>query len=260
MDILEQLALQTKERVKNSMELISADEMKYMALSMQDDTFDFEIALSKKGLSFIAECKKAMPVIGTVAVGTHFVETASELENAGADCISVVTEPKWFLGCRDHLRLIVNEVSVPCLRKEAVVDEYMIYESKIMGAKAVLLIPSLLTDDELRSYIQVCDSLGISAFIETCCEKDIKRSLNAGARIIVVDNRDLRDFSIDPERCLRLRDSVPSDVIYVAEGGIATPEQIKRLRAADVDAVIIGEALMRAANRTEKLNELRAKV
>lgn len=259
MDILEHLISQTKARVKNSMELISADEMKYMALSMQEDIFDFEIALSKKGLSFIAECKKAMPVTGTIAEGIHIVEAASELENAGADCISVVTEPKWFLGCRDHLRIVVNEVSVPCLRKEATVDEYMIYESKIMGAKAVLLIPSLLTDEELRRYIQVCDSLGISAFVETCYEKDIDRALNAGARIIVVDNRDLRDFSIDPERCLRLRSKVPSDVIYVAEGAISTPEQIKRLRSEGVDAVIIGEALMRAENRTEKLNELRAR-
>jgi indole-3-glycerol phosphate synthase len=233
--------------------------MKYMALSMQDDTFDFEIALSKNGLSFIAECKRAMPVVGIIAEGHHIVDTASELETAGADCISVVTEPKWFNGCRDHLRLIVNEVSIPCLRKEAVVDEYMIYESKIMGAKAVLILPSVITDEELRRFINVCDSLGISAFVETCREEDIKRALNAGARIITVDNRDLRDFSVDPERCLRLRDAVPSDVIYVAEGGISTPEQIKRLREANIDAVIIGEALMRAEDRTAKLHELRAK-
>ncbi|MDO4862923.1 MAG: indole-3-glycerol phosphate synthase TrpC [Ruminococcus sp.] len=259
MNILETLVSAAHERVETSKQLIAADEMKYMALSMQEDDFDFEMALSKKGLSFIAECKKAMPDAGVIAKGTHFVETAAELETAGADCISVVTEPKWFLGCRDHLRLIVNEVSVPCLRKEAVVDEYMIYESKIMGAKAVLLIASLLTEDELRSYIKICDSLGISAFIEVYNEEDIRRALRAGARMITADNRDLNDCSIDPERCLRLRNEVPRDVIYIAEGGISSPEYIQRLREADVDAVVIGTALMSAEDRTAKLHELRGK-
>ncbi|SEK72990.1 indole-3-glycerol phosphate synthase [Ruminococcus sp. YRD2003] len=259
MNILEELSAATRERVETSKRLISADEMKYMALSMQDDTFDFEIALSKKGLSFIAECKRAMPTIGTIAEGHHIVDTANELENAGADCISVVTEPIGFNGCRDHLRLIVNEVSIPCLRKEAVVDEYMIYESKIIGAKAVLLIPSLISDDDFRSYIAICDSLGLSAFVECCSEEDIKRALSAGSRIITVDNRNLTDFSIDHERCIRLRDTVPSDVIYVAEGGISTPEQIARLREVNVDAVIVGTALMQAEDRTAKLHELKGR-
>lgn len=259
MNILESLASAAHERVETSKQLIPADEMKYMALSMQEDTFDFEIALSKKELAFIAECKKAMPVTGVLSSGSHFIETASELETAGADCISVVTEPKYFLGCRDHLRLIANEVSVPCLRKEGIVDEYMIYESKIIGAKAVLLIPSVLSDDNLREYIKICDTLGISAFLETTSEEDIKRSLKAGARIITVDNRDLRDCSIDPERCIRLRKNVPSDVIYVAEGGISTVEYINRLREANVDAVVIGSALMSAEDRTVKLHELRGK-
>lgn len=259
MNILETLVSAAHERVETSKQLIPADEMKYMALSMQEDDFDFETALSKKGLAFIAECKKAMPVMGVISQGNHFVETAAELETAGADCLSVVTEPKWFLGCRDHLRLIANEVSIPCLRKEAVVDEYMIYEAKIMGAKAVLLIASLLTEDDLREYIKVCDSLGISAFIEVYTEEDIKRALRAGARMIAVDNRDLNDCSVDMENCLRLRKTVPSDVIYIAEGGISTPEYIQRLRNAGVDAVIVGTALMQAEDRTAKLHELRGR-
>lgn len=259
MNILDTLVAASRERVENSKKLISADEMKYMALSMQDETFDFETALSKKGLSFIAECKKGMPITGVFPTGHHYIELANDFENAGADCISVVTEPNYFLGCRDHLRIVVNEVSVPCLRKEAIIDEYMIYETKIIGAKAVLMIPGLLNDDELREYIKVCDSLGISALMETVTEEDIKRSLNAGARIIAVDNRDIRDCNIDPERCLRLRDTVPSDVIYVAEGGISTVEEIKRLREAKVDAVIIGSALMEAEDPTAKLKELRGK-
>jgi len=259
MNILEELTAATRERVETSKLLIPADEMKYMALSMQDDTFDFEIALSKNGVSIIAECKKAMPIKGVLTQGTHFLEVAAELETAGADCLSVVTEPKYFIGCRDHLRLIVNEVSVPCLRKEAVIDEYMIYEAKIMGAKAVLLIAALNTDDELRDYIKICDSLGISAFVEVCSEDDVKRALAAGARIITVDNRDLRDCSVDPDRCCRLRNTVPSDVIYVAEGGIATADDIRRLRDAGIDAAVVGTALMQAEDRTAKLRELRGR-
>ena len=149
MNILDTLIAASRERVENSKKLISADEMKYMALSMQDDTFDFETALSKKGLSFIAECKKGMPITGVFPTGHHYIELANDFENAGADCISVVTEPNYFLGCRDHLRIVVNEVSVPCLRREAIIDEYMIYETKIIGAKAVMMIPGLLNDDEL---------------------------------------------------------------------------------------------------------------
>ncbi|MCQ2491218.1 MAG: indole-3-glycerol phosphate synthase TrpC [Ruminococcus sp.] len=259
MNYLDTLSSAARERITNSKQLIPADEMMYMALSMPDGTFDFETSLSKKKLSIIAECKKAMPDVGDIAEGHHIVETASELEDAGAACLSIVTEPVYFRGCRDHMRLITNEVSIPCLRKEAIIDEYMIYESKIIGAKAVLLIAVMLSDDELRNYIRICDTLGISAFVETYSEDDIRRALKAGARIINVDNRDMRDCSMDDGRYLRLRDKVPDDVIYVAEGGISTPEHIRLLREAGIDAAVIGTALMRAPDRTAKLRELLGK-
>ena len=156
MTILDELAAHAKARSESSQKLISYDEMKYMALSLPDGSFEFENALSRKGMRFICECKKASPSKGIISEDYPFLKIANEYETAGADCISVLTEPKWFLGCRDHLRLIADDVSVPCLRKDFTVDDYMIYEAKLTGAKAVLLICSILSLEQIKEYIMVC--------------------------------------------------------------------------------------------------------
>lgn len=257
MTILDKLAEHARERVGLAKRQVSLDEIKYMALSMPDGAFEFETALSKSGVSFICECKKASPSKGVIAEDYPYLQIASDYEDAGADCISVLTEPKWFLGDLSHLRQIASEVSIPCLRKDFTVDEYMIYEARISGAKAILLICSILTEEEIKNGIEVCDSMGISALVETHSEEEIKTALNAGARIIGVNNRNLADFTVDTENSRRLRELVPQDVLFVSESGVKTAGDVQLLRDAGVDAVLVGETLMRAENKAAKLAELR---
>ena len=208
-------------------------------------------------MSFICECKKASPSKGVIAEDFPYLQIAEEYEKAGADCISVLTEPKWFLGSDGYLREIAENVSVPCIRKDFTVDEYMIYEAKVLGAKAVLLICSILTGEQIRSYIEICDKLGISALVEAHNENEIKTAVNAGSRIIGVNNRNLSDFTVDTDNSRRMRELVPSDIIFVSESGVKNADDIKLLREAGADAVLIGETLMRADDKTAKLAELR---
>ena len=224
---------------------------------MQKGSFAFEKALRKDGISFICECKKASPSKGLIAPEFPYLQIAEEYEAAGADCISVLTEPKWFLGSDEYLREIADAVSIPCLRKDFTVDEYMIYEAKVLGASAVLLICSILGKSEIREYIQICDELGLSALVETHDEREVQMALDAGARMIGVNNRNLKDFSVNTDNSRRLRELIPSEVLFVSESGVQTAEDVAALRAIGADAVLIGETLMRAADKKAKLAELR---
>ncbi|HBB71695.1 MAG TPA: indole-3-glycerol phosphate synthase TrpC, partial [Ruminococcus sp.] len=206
---------------------------------------------------FICECKKASPSKGVIAEYFPYLDIAKDYERAGADSISVLTEPKWFLGKDDYLREIASEVSIPCIRKDFTVDEYMIYEAKLLGAKAVLLICSILSRQQICEYIGICDSLGLSALVETHNAAEIADALSAGARIIGVNNRDLRDFSVDTGNSRRMRELVPPEVLFVSESGIKDKNDVKLLREGGVDAVLIGETLMRAADKPAMLAELR---
>ena len=231
--------------------------MKSRALSLPSGSFEFENALKKSGISFICECKKASPSRGVIAEYFPYLQIARDYEKAGADCISVLTEPKWFLGSDEYLREIAAEVRIPCIRKDFIIDEYMIYEAKILGAKAVLLICSILSPEQIESYIRICDKLGISALVEAHDENEIKIALKCGARIIGVNNRNLSDFSVDTGNSRRLRDLVPPEVIFVSESGVKSAEDVEILRNIGADAVLIGETLMRAEDKTAKLAELR---
>lgn len=257
MTILDKLADHARERVEIAKQKISADEIKTMALSMPVGDFEFEKALAKDGMSFICECKKASPSKGVIAEDFPYLQIAKDYEKAGADCISVLTEPKWFLGHDEYLKEITQNVSIPCIRKDFTVDEYMIYEAKILGAKAVLLICSILTGEQIKEYIKICDKLGISALVEAHDENEIKTAVNSGARIIGVNNRNLKDFTVDTGNSRRMRELVPENIIFVSESGVKTAEDIKLLREAGADAVLIGETLMRADDKTAKLAELK---
>ncbi|MDE6426909.1 MAG: indole-3-glycerol phosphate synthase TrpC [Ruminococcus sp.] len=257
MTILDKLADYARERVEIAKHKISADEIKNIALSVPVGDFEFEKALSKDDISFICECKKASPSKGVIAEDFPYLQIAKDYEKAGADCISVLTEPKWFLGHDEYLKEITQNVSIPCIRKDFTVDEYMIYEAKVLGAKAVLLICSILTGEQIKEYIKICDKLGISALVEAHDENEIKTALNSGARIIGVNNRNLKDFTVDTGNSRRMRELVPADIIFVSESGVKTPEDIKLLREAGADAVLIGETLMRADDKTAKLAELK---
>ncbi|NCC86991.1 MAG: indole-3-glycerol phosphate synthase TrpC [Clostridia bacterium] len=260
MTILDQLADYAKERVAKSKENNSFEEVQEKALSIAKGNFEFEKALAKKDISFICECKKASPSKGIIDPEFSYLKIAREYEAAGADCISVLTEPKWFLGDEEYLKEIANSVSVPCIRKDFTVDEYMIYEAKLLGASAVLLICSILTERQIIDYIGVCDSLGMSALVEVHDEKEAEMALKLGARIIGVNNRNLKDFTVDTENSRRLREIIPSDVLFVSESGVSSSHDVEKLRKIGADAVLIGETLMRATDKKAKLAELRGRI
>ena len=257
MTILEQLAAHARERVAAAKERLSEAEIKKQAYALPKGDFSFERALKKSGISFICECKKASPSKGLIAPDFPYLQIAKAYEAAGADCISVLTEPKWFLGSDSYLSEIAAAVKLPCLRKDFTVDPYMIYEAKLLGASAVLLIVSILNEAQLRESITICDSLGLSALVEAHSENEVAAAVRAGARIIGVNNRNLKDFSVDTENSKRLRNLVPHDILFVSESGVRTAEDVSRLRQIGADAVLVGETLMRAADKTQKLNELR---
>lgn len=257
MTILDKLAEHARERVAAAKERVSKDGLAKRAFILPKGEFEFEKALSRDGLSFICECKKASPSKGLIAPEFPYLDIAKRYEAAGADCISVLTEPKWFLGSDEYLREIAAAVSIPCLRKDFTVDEYMIYEAKVLGAKAVLLICSILPEAQIRDCISLCDELGLSALVEAHDESEIETALRAGARIVGVNNRNLKDFSVDTGNSRRLRELVPESVLFVSESGVSSREDVARLEDAGVDAVLIGEALMRAPDTAAKLRELR---
>ncbi len=259
MNILSELANNAKERVKTAKQIISESELRTKALSMLKENFPFENALKIDDISFICECKKASPSKGVISEDFPYLEIAKDYEAAGANCISVLTEPSKFLGSNDYLREIAGTVTIPCLRKDFVVDEYMLYETKILGAKAVLLICGILDKQQLANYIKICDTLGISSLIEAHNESEIKMAIESGARMIGVNNRNLKDFSVDVENSKRMRELVPRDILFISESGIKTPDDIKKLRNIGADAVLIGETLMRASDKKAKLSELRGK-
>jgi indole-3-glycerol phosphate synthase len=260
MTILDELAAHARERVAAAKKEKPLEEMRRQALSLPKGDFAFENALKKPGVSFICECKKASPSKGVIDPDFPYLEIAKEYEAAGADCISVLTEPKWFLGSDRYLREIALSVSLPCLRKDFTVDAYMIYEAKLLGASAVLLICSLLGEDALRAHIGLCDELGLSALVEAHDGEEVGLALRAGARMIGVNNRNLRDFSVDTDLSRRLRALIPPDVIFVSESGVKTAEDVERLRETGADAVLVGETLMRAPDKAAKLIELRGAV
>ena len=260
MTILDELAAHARERVAAAKREKPLEVIRRQALSLPKGDFAFENALKKPGVSFICECKKASPSKGIIAPDFPYLEIAKEYEAAGADCISVLTEPKWFLGSDRYLREIALSVSLPCLRKDFTVDAYMIYEAKLLGASAVLLICSLLGEDALRAHIGLCDELGLSALVEAHDGEEVGLALRAGARMIGVNNRNLRDFSVDTDLSRRLRALIPPDVIFVSESGVKTAEDVERLRETGADAVLVGETLMRAPDKAAKLAELRGAV
>ena len=270
--ILDQLADYARYRVEQAKERKPLEEIREEALaasrkgvlssgaSVPDfpEPFRFEKALAADGdIHFICECKKASPSKGLIAPDFPYLEIARQYEEAGASAISVLTEPKWFLGSPEYLREIAEEVTVPCLRKDFTVDPYMIYEAKLLGASAILLICAILDTGTLEEYLKVADSLGLSAIVEAHDEAEVASAVSAGARIIGVNNRNLKDFTVDIHNSIQLRSCAPAGTIFVAESGIRTPEDVEILRQNGVNAVLVGEQLMRAGSPKEELNRLR---
>lgn len=257
MTILDELAAAARQRVEEYKKAMPIGELKRLALALPKGDFSFERALKKPDIAFICECKKASPSKGIIAEDFPYMNIAKEYDAAGADAISVLTEPTRFLGSDKYLEEIAGAVGIPCLRKDFTVDEYMIYQAKLLGASAVLLICSILSQNQIAEYLSICDGLGLSALVEAHSQEEAETALKAGARVIGVNNRNLKDFSVDQSNSLRLRAIIPDGVLFVSESGVKTAEDVRALREIGADAVLIGETLMRSKNKLAKLRELK---
>ena len=258
MNILDKLADLSRERAKREQETVSAEELREQAKALGKGNGEaFLSVLKKPGISFICEIKKASPSKGLISTDFPYLKIAEAYEQAGADCISCLTEPEYFLGSDDIFREVREKVNLPMLRKDFTVCEYQLDQARVMGANAALLIVSLMDERTLAAYLEHCEELGIAALVETHDEEEIRTAVSAGAKIIGVNNRNLKDFSVDFGNAARLRDRIPPECIYVAESGVRTPEDVQRLRQIGADAALIGETLMRAEDPAETLKSLR---
>lgn len=263
MNILEEIAGKTRERIAEEKRRVSLEELKGVLNEKKSSGKEsgkrrksFREALKQEGMSYICEVKKASPSKGLIAPDFPYLEIGKEYEAAGAAAISCLTEPFYFQGSDHYLEELAQAVRIPILRKDFTVDEYMIYQAKALGASAVLLICAILDDAQLKTYRQLAEELEMDALVEAHDEKELVRALRAGAGIIGVNNRDLRTFQVDMKNSIRLRELAPPDVIFVSESGIRTREDIRLLHEKRVDAVLIGETLMRSPDKKKVLEML----
>lgn len=275
--ILDTLAQATKKRIDGQKQLKSLEALKQelsekaergeLVLPDKEKSFEenfnnpslyrFEKNLKGKGIHIIAEVKKASPSKGLIDPNFDYMKVARDYEMAGVDCVSCLTEPDYFKGSDEIFMEIRRTLKTPMIRKDFTVDEYMIYQAKLMGADCILLICAILDDEALISYYKLADSLGLSVLVETHDEEEMERALKIGARMIGVNNRNLKDFTVDIGNSIRLRKMVPENVIFVAESGIKTREDIKELEDCGTNGVLIGETFMRAADKAKELKLLK---
>lgn len=261
MSVLDTIAGYTRERIALQKQCVSPAIIRADAETMAKECrgYSFYGALAASGLSVIAELKAASPSKGMIApdFAERYLEQAKSYADGGAAAISCLTEPKYFLGSNEYLRQVRKAVKLPLLRKDFVVDEYMLYEAKTLGADAILLICSLLSQAQLEEYLELTGSLGMDALVETHNDGEIEGALKAGAKIIGINNRNLQDFSVDTGNCLRLRKLVPEDIICVVESGIKAPQDTRAFKDADMDAVLVGEMLMRSKEPERLIEAMR---
>jgi len=252
--ILDKIIEATKIRVAQEKQVESLESVKAAALALPSDTgFPFEATLCQQDFNFICEVKKASPSKGIIAEDFPYLDIAKEYEVAGAAAISVLTEPDFFKGDKKYLQEIASTVKIPVLRKDFIIDEYQIYQAKVWGASAILLICACLDVPTLTKFRELADSLGLSSLVEAHDEKEVQMAIDCGARIIGVNNRNLKDFTVDVQNSVRLRNLVQDDVIFVSESGLETPEDIQVLRDNNIGVALMGETFMRSPNKVEKL-------
>jgi len=252
--ILDKIIEATKIRVAQEKQVESPEAVKAAALALPSDTgFPFEAALRQQDFNFICEVKKASPSKGIIAEDFPYLDIAKEYEVAGAAAISVLTEPDFFKGDKKYLQEIASTVKIPVLRKDFIIDEYQIYQAKVWGASAILLICACLDMPTLTKFRELADSLGLSSLVEAHDENEVQMAIDCGARIIGVNNRNLKDFTVDVQNSVRLRNLVQDDVIFVSESGLETPEDIQVLRDNNIGVALMGETFMRSPNKVEKL-------
>jgi indole-3-glycerol phosphate synthase len=253
--ILEEIVNYTKKRIELKKKHISEEELISEITDMDKKNnkfinydFPFEKVLKEKDISFICEIKRASPSKGIISKDFDYIKIAKDYEKGGASAISVLTEPHFFKGDDKYLSAISSKIKIPILRKDFVIDKYMIYEAKLLGASAILLISSILDEKQLKTYIKLSESLGLSALVETRSYEEIKMAISAGSKIIGVNNRNLKNFTVDIGKSIELRKLVPKEILFVSESGINTFEDIENLKKNNVNAVLIGEKLMKSSD------------
>ena len=256
--MLDKIVAKTEERLIEAKNNKSLEELKEEVSKLEiNDDFPFMESLKDPEIAIIAEVKKASPSKGLIAEDFDYIEIAKEYEQAGASAISVLTEPYFFQGSNDYLKEISENVQIPILRKDFTIDEYMIWEAKSIGASAILLIASILDDVQLKEYLNLAHELGLSAIVETHDAEEIKSAVDAGAQIIGVNNRNLADFTVDIDNSINLRSLVSDDITFISESGIKTKEDVTRLKENNVDAVLIGETLMKSDDKKAMIFQLK---
>mgnify|MGYP002513620956 FL=1 len=257
-NMLDEIVEKTKERVEMAKSILPLEDIKKQVSLLEiSDEFPFKKALGGDDISIIAEVKKASPSKGLIAEDFDYLAIAKEYEAAGASAISVLTEPYFFQGSDEYLEEITKEVNIPVLRKDFIIDEYMIWEAKLLGASAVLLIVSILDIVQLKKFLDLAHDLGLSAIVETHDGDEIRTAMNVGAEIIGVNNRNLNDFTVDIENSISLRRCVSDNIVFISESGIKTKEDVTRLKENNVDAVLIGETLMKSDDKMSLISELK---
>lgn len=262
MNILDKICETTKERIEKEKQKISLIEVRKNAERIKniekEKYFNFEKAIGKKEkINFICEIKKASPSKGIIAEDFDYIEIAKDYQKAGADAISCLTEPHYFLGADEYLKAVKETVNIPVLRKDFIIDEYMIYKSKNIKADAILLIAAVLDKYKLKDYFDIANDLGLSSLFEIHNEEELEKILNLNPRIIGVNNRDLKTFEVDINNSIRLRKLIPNNIIFVSESGIKCREDIKTLEENKTSAVLIGESLMTKKDKEKEIKKLR---
>lgn len=262
MNILDKICETTKERIEKEKQKISLVEVRKNAESVKniekEKYFNFEKAIGKKEkINFICEIKKASPSKGIIAENFDYIEIAKDYQKAGADAISCLTEPHYFLGSDEYLKAVKETVNIPVLRKDFIIDEYMIYKSKNIKADAILLIAAVLDKYKLKDYFDIANDLGLSSLFEIHNEEELEKVLNLNPRIIGVNNRDLKTFEVDINNSVRLRKLIPNNIIFVSESGIKSREDIKTLEENKTSAVLIGESLMTKKDKEKEIKKLK---
>jgi len=253
MNILDQIVEATRDRVER-------DKRSGILSALSNDRrspLQFEKSLRCPGMSFICEVKKASPSKGIIAEDFPYTDIACDYEEAGAAAISVLTEPDYFMGSDRYLSEIREAVDIPLLRKDFTIDPFQIEQAACLGADAILLICTILLQSQIAEYIKKADRLGLSCLVEVHDEDELIMALRAGARVVGVNNRNLKTFEVDTNNSIRLRALTPRDIVFVSESGIRTSEDITLLRQHGIDAVLIGESLMRSKDKKAMLEVLR---
>ncbi|ANK58811.1 MULTISPECIES: indole-3-glycerol phosphate synthase TrpC [Loigolactobacillus] len=259
--ILDDLVKVTKVRVTRDKQHLPLAKLQQQVAKIPKTTnFPFEKMLHQPGLHFICEIKKASPSKGEIAADFPYLQIAQDYVAAGVEAISVLTEPTYFKGQLKYLKEVAAQVPVPVLRKDFTIDSYMIYQAKANGAQVILLICAILSPEQLKNYLELATSLGLSAIVEAHDEQEVQQALTAGARIIGVNNRNLKDFTVDLQTSLRLRRLVPSQIAFISESGVKTAADVDRLRQDGINGVLIGETMMRATNKVQMLAQLKGQV